>query len=113
MSAYRKKNGVPQLLFSLSLSLSLSLSCSLTLCFLALVQVMKAKFQVIAVLAERAAVFGRKSASMCLPALVDKLGDLKVKAQSVEVLLLIAKKLTLNYTSLQVCSGPQVGRASE
>ena len=71
-----------------------------------LLQVMKAKFQVIAVLAERAAVFGKKSAAACLPALVDKLGDLKVKAQSVEALLLIAEKMTLNYTSLQVQPGP-------
>ena len=80
---------------------------------LVLLQVMKAKFQVIAVLAERAAVLGKKSTTACLPALVDKLGDLKVKAQSAEVLLLIAEKMTLNYTSLQVWSGPQFGRASE
>ena len=39
---------------------------------------MKEKFAVVAVLAERAAVFGRKSTNACLPALVEKLGDAKV-----------------------------------
>ena len=57
---------------------------------------------VIAVLAEKASVFGKKSVACCLPAVVDKLGDLKVKGQSGEVLLLIAERMTLNYTSLQV-----------
>ena len=41
-------------------------------------QVMKAKFSIVAVLAERAAIFGRKSTSACLPALVEKLCDVKV-----------------------------------
>ena len=39
---------------------------------------MKGKFAVVGVLAERAAVFGRRSSNACLPALVDKLGDTKV-----------------------------------
>ena len=39
---------------------------------------MKGKFAVVGVLAERAAVFGRKSTNACLPALVEKLGDGKV-----------------------------------
>lgn len=63
---------------------------------------MKAKFQIIGALAGRAAMFGKKSTTACLPALVDKFADLKVKGQSVEVLLLIAEKMSLNYTSLQV-----------
>ena len=40
---------------------------------------MKGKFAVVSVLAERAAVFGRKSTNACLPALVEKLGDIKVR----------------------------------
>ena len=66
---------------------------------------MKAKFLLIAVLAEKAAVFGKRSMHMaaCVPAMVDKLGDIKVKGQSGEALLLIAERMTLNYTSIQVC----------
>ena len=63
---------------------------------------MKAKFALIAVLAEKAAIFGKRSIAACLPAMVDKLGDIKVKGQSGEALLLIADRMTLNYTSLQV-----------
>ena len=65
-------------------------------------QVMKAKFAVICVLAEKAAVFGKKSTAACLSAAVDKLGDIKVKGQSGELLLAIAERMTLNYTSIQV-----------
>ena len=57
-------------------------------------QVMKAKFAVICVLAEKAAVFGKKST-----AAVDKLGS---KGQSGELLLAIAERITLNYTSIHV-----------
>ena len=64
---------------------------------------MKAKFLLIAVLAEKAAVFGKRSMAACVPAMVDKLGDIKVKGQSGEALLLIAERMTLNYTSIQVC----------
>ena len=39
---------------------------------------MKGKFAMVGVLAERAAVFGRRSTNACLPALVEKLGDAKV-----------------------------------
>ena len=65
-------------------------------------QVMKAKFAVICVLAEKAAVFGKKPIAACLSAAVDKLGDIKVKGQSGELLLAIAERMTLNYTSIQV-----------
>ena len=57
---------------------------------------------VICVLAEKAAVFGKKSTAACLSAAVDKLGDIKVKGQSGELLLAVAEKMTLNYTSIQV-----------
>ena len=43
---------------------------------------MKGKCAVVGVLAERAAVFGRRSTNACLPALVDKLGDAKVLTDS-------------------------------
>ncbi len=41
-------------------------------------QVMKAKFVVVATLAEKAAVFGKKSTASVLPSLVEKLADIKV-----------------------------------
>ncbi len=41
-------------------------------------QVMKAKFVVVATLAEKAAVFGKKSTASVLSSLVEKLADIKV-----------------------------------
>ena len=41
-------------------------------------QVMKAKIAVVAVVAGRAKVFGRKTVAAVLPTIVDKLGDAKV-----------------------------------
>lgn len=41
-------------------------------------QVMNAKFMVVSVLAEKAKVFGKKSVACVMPALVEKLGDIKV-----------------------------------
>lgn len=43
-------------------------------------QVMKAKFAIVATLAERAAVFGKKSTASVLPSLVEKLADIKVES---------------------------------
>ena len=71
------------------------------LCFL-LFQVMNCKFSIICLLAEKSASFGKKSFASALPALVDKLADIKVKGISGDTLLMIAEKMTLNYTSLQV-----------
>lgn len=48
-------------------------------------QVMNAKFGVVAVLAEKAKVFGKKSVSCVMPSLVEKLGDIKVFMQSVNI----------------------------
>ena len=63
---------------------------------------MKAKFQVVTVLAEKSTTFGKKTTACVVPALVDKFADIKVKGQCSETLLMIAEKMTLNYTSLQV-----------
>ena len=41
-------------------------------------QVMNGKFSVVALLAEKAKVFGRKSMACVMPGLVEKLGDIKV-----------------------------------
>ena len=41
-------------------------------------QVMNAKFEIVATLAGKAAIFGKKSTACVLPALVEKLGDIKV-----------------------------------
>ena len=41
-------------------------------------QVMNAKFEIVATLASKAAIFGKKSTACVLPALVEKLGDIKV-----------------------------------
>lgn len=65
-------------------------------------QVMNAKFAIISVLAEKSAIFGKKSLSCALPGLVDKFADIKVKGQSADTLFIIAERMTLNYTSLQV-----------
>ncbi len=64
---------------------------------------MNCKFSIIHLLAEKSSSFGKKSFSCALPALVDKMADIKVKGQSGDTLLMIAEKMTLNYTSLQVC----------
>lgn len=45
-------------------------------------QVMNAKFEIVATLAGKAAVFGKKSTACVLPALVEKLGDIKVQSYS-------------------------------
>lgn len=42
-------------------------------------QVMKAKISVVAVVAGKAKVFGRKTVAAVLPTIVDKLGDAKVR----------------------------------
>ena len=42
-------------------------------------QVMNAKFEIVASLASKAAIFGKKSTACVLPALVEKLGDIKVQ----------------------------------
>ena len=63
---------------------------------------MNCKFSIIQLLAEKSPSFGKKSFSCALPALVDKFADIKVKVQSGDTLLMIAEKMTLNYTSLQV-----------
>ena len=63
---------------------------------------MNAKFAIISVLAEKSAIFGKKSLSCALPGLVDKFADIKVKGQSADTLFIIAERMTLNYTSLQV-----------
>jgi cytoskeleton-associated protein 5 len=65
-------------------------------------QVMKGKLAVITVLAEKASVFGKKTASVAFPVIVDKFADMKVKGQCGETLGMMAERLTLNYTSLQV-----------
>lgn len=65
-------------------------------------QVMKAKFVIVCLLAEKATTFGKKSAAVVFPALVDKFADIKVKGQCSDTLMMIAERLTLNYTSLQV-----------
>ena len=41
-------------------------------------QVMNAKFDIVGTLATKAAVFGKRSTGCVLPALVEKLGDIKV-----------------------------------
>ena len=41
-------------------------------------QVMKAKLGIVALLAERAGIFGKRSTSCAMPALVEKLADVKV-----------------------------------
>ena len=41
-------------------------------------QVMKAKFAIVATLAERAKIFGKRSTACVLPSLVEKLADVKV-----------------------------------
>lgn len=66
------------------------------------IKVMKAKFQLITALAEKSKTFGKKSTHNVIPALVDKFSDLKLKGQCSETLLMIAERMTLNYTSLQV-----------
>lgn len=64
-------------------------------------QVMKAKLSIVALLAAKATVFGRKSAMCALPAVVEKLSDVKIKQQSVDTLMLMAEKLSLNFVSVQ------------
>ena len=63
---------------------------------------MNAKVSIVCLLAEKSPSFGKKSFASALPGLVDKLADIKVKVQSGDTLLMIAEKMTLNYTSLQV-----------
>ena len=70
---------------------------------------MKCKFTIIQLLAQKSPSFGKKSFSVALPALVDKFADIKVKGQSADTLLMIAEKMTLNYTSLQVMSLIAIG----
>ena len=41
-------------------------------------QVMKAKFSVVAVMAEKAKIFGKRSTACVLPGLVEKFADIKV-----------------------------------
>ena len=47
-------------------------------------QCMNAKFAVVGALAEKATAFGKKSTSCVVPALVDKLGDIKVSRRGVK-----------------------------
>ena len=63
---------------------------------------MNAKFAVVATLAERAAIFGKRSTACALPGLVDKFADIKVKTKSGETLMLMAERMGLNYIGLQV-----------
>ena len=63
---------------------------------------MKAKFSIVSVIVEKAAIFGKKSMSCVIAPLVDKFADIKVKGQCLDTLMLIAERMTLNYTSLQV-----------
>jgi len=39
---------------------------------------MKAKLSIVALLAERAGIFGKRSTSCAMPAIVDKIADVKV-----------------------------------
>ena len=52
---------------------------SSTLSLLLPFQVMKAKLGIVALLAERAGIFGKRSTSCAMPALVEKLADVKVR----------------------------------
>ena len=63
---------------------------------------MKAKFTIVATLAQRAKVFGKRSTACVLTACVEKFADVKVKPQSAETLMAMAERMTLNYISLQV-----------
>eukprot|EP00731_Ephydatia_muelleri_P009291 Em0004g1629a len=61
-------------------------------------QVMKAKLSIVALLVAKATAFGRKSALCALPAVVEKLSDVK---QSIDTLMVMAEKLSLNFISVQ------------
>ena len=65
-------------------------------------QVMKAKFAIVATLAQRANIFGKRSTACTLTACVEKFADMKIKPQSAETLMAMAERMTLNYISLQV-----------
>ncbi|XP_064399412.1 cytoskeleton-associated protein 5-like isoform X3 [Halichondria panicea] len=65
-------------------------------------QVMNAKFAVVATLVEKAKVFGKKSTTCVLSALVDKFADMKVKARSGETLMILSERMTLNYITMLV-----------
>ncbi len=84
-------------------------------------QVMNAKFAVVATLVEKAKVFGKKSTTCVLSALVDKFADMKVrrnlhvhvewrtwlwfvqvKVRSGDTLMVLSERMTLNYISLLV-----------
>ena len=54
-------------------------------------QVMNAKFDIVATLASKAAVFGKRSTACILPALVEKLGDIKVRVRSNKILLRVVR----------------------
>jgi cytoskeleton-associated protein 5 len=66
-------------------------------------QVMKARFDLVAYIAQNAAVFGKRSTACVLPGLVDKLADIKIKPQCIETLMTLSEVLSLNYVSTQVC----------
>ncbi|XP_062513637.1 cytoskeleton-associated protein 5-like isoform X2 [Corticium candelabrum] len=65
-------------------------------------QVMKARFDLVALIAQNATVFGKRSAACVVPGLVDKLADVKIKPQSIETLMVLSGVMSLNYVSLQV-----------
>ena len=70
---------------------------------------MKAKFSIVSVIVEKAAIFGKKSMSCVVTPLADKFADVKVKGQCSDTLMSIAERMTLNYTSLQVMYWTQPG----
>ena len=63
---------------------------------------MKAKCKLVAKLAKTPQ-FGKRSAEFVLSAMVDKCGDLKIKAEAVEALTEMAEKLSLDFIGNQVC----------
>ncbi|CAB4031361.1 cytoskeleton-associated 5-like, partial [Paramuricea clavata] len=71
--------------------------------------VLKNKFSLCAVIATLAASFSKRSAFYAISGLVDKVGDIKLKEQCKETLMVFAENLTLNYVSLKVsgCAGEQ------
>ncbi len=54
-------------------------------------QVMNAKFAVVSALAQKAKVFGRKSVACVIPALVEKLGDIKVGVEYIYIYIVLVQ----------------------
>ncbi|XP_028419152.1 cytoskeleton-associated protein 5-A-like, partial [Dendronephthya gigantea] len=65
-------------------------------------QVLKNKFNLCAVIATLSASFSKRSAFYAISGLVEKIGDIKLKEQCKETLMVFAENLSLNYVSLKV-----------